>query len=191
MDRIQGFKYLPLRQKTALETLLSPYLREKLEEAQDLCFDDLMTVKEFVSKHIDCSRCTRNCCEGIDETAFIDANENVPRDKMNEENTFFSAKKERCVYFDESLCSIYGNGKRPFLCKVYPFRITGNKLFVDEWCLYGKEFAAAVEENDHDLIRDLRSVRDWLANNVPSQLADFWDSRYNQRKRLLGTELDI
>jgi Fe-S-cluster containining protein len=190
MGRIRGFKYLSLQQKMALETLLSPYLREKLEEAQDLCFDDLMTVKEFVSKHIDCKRCTRNCCRAIDETAFIDTNEDVPRDKMNEENTFFSAEKEKCTYFEEPSCSIYGNGKRPFLCKVYPFRVTRGKLFVDEWCMYGKEFAAAVKENNRDLIRDLRSVRDWLVNNVPSQIARFWDSRYED-KSLQGTELSI
>jgi Fe-S-cluster containining protein len=190
MGRIRGFKHLSLQQKMALETLLSPYLREKLEEAEDLCCDGFMTIKEFVSKHIDCSRCTRSCCNGIDETAFLGTDENVPRDNMNEENTFFSAENERCVYFDGKFCSIYGNGIRPFLCKVYPFRVAGGKLFVDDWCMYGKELAAAVAENDRELIRDLRSLRNWLADNVPSQLARFWDSR-REDKSLEGTELSI
>ena len=147
-----------------------------------------MTIKEFVSKYIDCSRCTMKCCKVIDETAFIGTDENVPRDKMNKENTFFSAKNEKCTYFDGTFCSIYGDGLRPFLCKVYPFRIAGKKLFIDDWCLYGKEFTDAVNKNDHDLIGDLRSVRDWMINNVPLKLASFWSSR---EERLLGTELDI
>lgn len=152
-----------------------------------------MIIKEFVSKYIDCKICTRKCCNAIDGSAFIGTDENVPKDKIDEEINFFSSENEKCIYFKGSLCSIYGGGMRPFLCKVYPFRIVGNKLFIDEWCMYGKEIPAAIKENDLDLIKDLRSLRGWMAGNVPQQLANFWESKHKGGKYSfhLGVELII
>lgn len=150
-----------------------------------------MTIKEFVLRYIDCNKCDRKCCNAIDDSAFIGTDERVPRDNIDRENNFFISKDETCVYFEESLCSIYGNGIRPFLCRVYPFRVADGKLFIDDWCMYGKEIVAAINKNDLELIKDLVSVRDWMSDNVPAQLAEFWEERRKKGKYKLGAELII
>lgn len=147
-----------------------------------------MTIKEFVSKYISCKGCFQNCCSYIDDSAFIDPSENVDRSMIKEGENFLYSENGVCTYFDRK-CSIYGQGVRPFLCRVYPLRIANNILYVDDWCVQGKKLLAAIErDSDLELLKDIASIREWMIDNVPPKLKDFWNSR---EEKLLGVRLGI